>query len=191
MRLFAGNRNTTIFGLLFSRPYAIIFECEKRRPKRLRKCAAFSPFHAERWLSWSKAHDWKSCVPFKGTESSNLSLSAKKQGAPFRVLLVFGALFGRFEGRKRKRAGILDTSSTARYQWDPLGMTRFLAPCFRGGPTCAVWKTSTSMPMPENRSSLCQKDIIVRQGEVVPFRVQACSLIKPIKLVITCSGAQK
>ncbi|HMM32499.1 MAG TPA: hypothetical protein PKB13_12075, partial [Clostridia bacterium] len=29
------------------------------------------------------------CVPFKGTESSNLSLSAKKQGAPFRVLLVF------------------------------------------------------------------------------------------------------
>ena len=30
----------------------------------------------ERWLSWSKAHDWKSCVPFKGTEGSNPSLSA-------------------------------------------------------------------------------------------------------------------
>ena len=33
----------------------------------------------ERWLSWSKAHDWKSCVPYKGTEGSNPSLSAKKQ----------------------------------------------------------------------------------------------------------------
>ena len=31
----------------------------------------------ERWLSWSKAHDWKSCVPYKGTEGSNPSLSAK------------------------------------------------------------------------------------------------------------------
>ena len=25
---------------------------------------------------WSKAHDWKSCVPPKGTEGSNPSLSA-------------------------------------------------------------------------------------------------------------------
>ena len=33
----------------------------------------------ERWLSWSKAHDWKSCVPYKGTEGSNPSLSAKKR----------------------------------------------------------------------------------------------------------------
>jgi hypothetical protein len=32
----------------------------------------------ERWLSWSKAHDWKSCVPYKGTEGSNPSLSAKR-----------------------------------------------------------------------------------------------------------------
>ena len=32
----------------------------------------------ERCLSWSKAHDWKSCVPYKGTEGSNPSLSAKK-----------------------------------------------------------------------------------------------------------------
>ena len=32
----------------------------------------------ERWLSWSKAHDWKSCVPYKGTEGSNPSLSARK-----------------------------------------------------------------------------------------------------------------
>ena len=31
----------------------------------------------ERWLSWSKAHDWKSCVPYKGTEGSNPSLSAE------------------------------------------------------------------------------------------------------------------
>ena len=33
----------------------------------------------ERWLSWSKAHDWKSCVPYKGTEGSNPSLSAKNK----------------------------------------------------------------------------------------------------------------
>ena len=30
----------------------------------------------ERWLSWSKAHDWKSCVGYKPTEGSNPSLSA-------------------------------------------------------------------------------------------------------------------
>ena len=33
----------------------------------------------ERWLSWSKAHDWKSCngdEPFAG---SNPALSARKQ----------------------------------------------------------------------------------------------------------------
>ena len=29
---------------------------------------------------WSKAHDWKSCVPLKGTVSSNLTLSANKKG---------------------------------------------------------------------------------------------------------------
>ena len=32
----------------------------------------------ERWLSWSKAHDWKSCVGYKPTEGSNPSLSARK-----------------------------------------------------------------------------------------------------------------
>ena len=37
----------------------------------------------ERWLSWSKAHDWKSCVPYKGTEGSNPSLSAKKESSLF------------------------------------------------------------------------------------------------------------
>ena len=33
---------------------------------------------------WSKAHDWKSCVPPKGTVSSNLTLSAIYDKAPFR-----------------------------------------------------------------------------------------------------------
>ena len=32
----------------------------------------------ESWLSWSKAHDWKSCIPYKGIEGSNPSLSARK-----------------------------------------------------------------------------------------------------------------
>ena len=38
----------------------------------------------ERWLSWSKAHDWKSCEPLKGSEGSNPSLSATSE----RVTLV-------------------------------------------------------------------------------------------------------
>ena len=33
----------------------------------------------ERWLSWSKAHDWKSCKDFKSFEGSNPSLSAKQK----------------------------------------------------------------------------------------------------------------
>ena len=32
----------------------------------------------ERWLSWSKAHDWKSCIPLKGIKGSNPFLSAMK-----------------------------------------------------------------------------------------------------------------
>ncbi len=33
----------------------------------------------ERWLSWSKAHDWKSCVGLNPTEGSNPSLSARTE----------------------------------------------------------------------------------------------------------------
>ena len=33
--------------------------------------------HREMSRSWSSAHDWKSCIPQKGIESSNLSISAK------------------------------------------------------------------------------------------------------------------
>ena len=33
----------------------------------------------ERWLSWSKAHDWKSCLPLKGNVGSNPTLSAKNK----------------------------------------------------------------------------------------------------------------
>ena len=43
----------------------------------------------ERWLSWSKAHDWKSCVPHKGTEGSNPSLSARKNGVTEQVTPFF------------------------------------------------------------------------------------------------------
>ena len=38
----------------------------------------------ERWLSWSKAHDWKSCRPLKGLGGSNPPLSATSE----RVTLV-------------------------------------------------------------------------------------------------------
>ena len=33
----------------------------------------------ERWLSWSKAHDWKSCVDLNSTGGSNPTLSARKR----------------------------------------------------------------------------------------------------------------
>ena len=36
----------------------------------------------ERWLSWSKAHDWKSCLPLKGNVGSNPTLSAKNKEHP-------------------------------------------------------------------------------------------------------------
>ena len=37
---------------------------------------------------WSKAHDWKSCVPPKGTVGSNPTLSANKDEAHRKVGLV-------------------------------------------------------------------------------------------------------
>ena len=39
--------------------------------------ALYTLIFKERWPSWSKAHDWKSCIPHKGIEGSNPSLSAK------------------------------------------------------------------------------------------------------------------
>ena len=36
----------------------------------------FAPMNTEMSRSWSSAHDWKSCIPHKGIESSNLSISA-------------------------------------------------------------------------------------------------------------------
>lgn len=52
----------------------------------------------ERWLSWSKAHDWKSCRPLKGLEGSNPSLSARKSTCFCRCffLLLFCRLVGSF-----------------------------------------------------------------------------------------------
>ena len=52
----------------------------------------------ERWLSWSKAHDWKSCRPLKGLEGSNPSLSARKSTCFRRCffLLLFCPLVGSF-----------------------------------------------------------------------------------------------
>ena len=35
--------------------------------------------HLEMSRSWSSAHDWKSCIPQKGIESSNLSISANEK----------------------------------------------------------------------------------------------------------------
>ena len=48
----------------------------------------------ERWLSWSKAHDWKSCIPYKGIKGSNPFLSAKTG-----ILTDSGFLFASFHLR--------------------------------------------------------------------------------------------
>ena len=51
----------------------------------------------ERWLSWSKAHDWKSCVDLNSTGGSNPPLSARKGhpiGCPFCFVSVGSALSG-------------------------------------------------------------------------------------------------
>ncbi len=45
---------------------------------------------------WSKAHDWKSCVPLKGTVSSNLTLSAiKTKEHLYGVFFVLNVISGR------------------------------------------------------------------------------------------------
>ncbi len=46
-------------------------------------------YHTERWLSWSKAHDWKSCSGLYPDEGSNPSLSATyiSMIKPLRIIL--------------------------------------------------------------------------------------------------------
>ena len=39
-------------------------------------CSIGAGDYVEMSRSWSSAHDWKSCIPQKGIESSNLSISA-------------------------------------------------------------------------------------------------------------------
>ncbi len=41
--------------------------------------------HPERWLSWSKAHDWKSCKDLNSFKGSNPFLSAKQNRHPMGV----------------------------------------------------------------------------------------------------------
>ncbi len=43
----------------------------------------------ERWLSWSKAHDWKSCVRVKPTVGSNPTLSVHKNGGLYAKAACF------------------------------------------------------------------------------------------------------
>ena len=70
----------------------------------LKLCESFLTFtHLERWPSWSKAHDWKSCIPHKGIEGSNPSLSAKSKKAP---LGCFFVLLIRERGIRRERPAI-------------------------------------------------------------------------------------
>ena len=43
----------------------------------------------ERWLSWSKAHDWKSCNGLNPFGGSNPPLSAIKKQPPNRVVIFY------------------------------------------------------------------------------------------------------
>ena len=45
--------------------------------------------HSERWLSRSKAHDWKSCKDLYSFKGSNPFLSAKKKQTPIGVSAFF------------------------------------------------------------------------------------------------------
>ena len=47
----------------------------------------------ERWLSWSKAHDWKSCNVLKAFKGSNPFLSAKKEDVCGKQASSFFILF--------------------------------------------------------------------------------------------------
>ena len=58
----------------------------------------------ERWLSWSKAHDWKSCKDLNSFEGSNPSLSAKqKEHTIWCALFVY--LKGIRTSRPNKQSG--------------------------------------------------------------------------------------
>ena len=39
--------------------------------------------HKGQVAEWSKAHDWKSCIPPKGIQGSNPCLSATKKDVPY------------------------------------------------------------------------------------------------------------
>ena len=45
--------------------------------------------HMEQYRSGHNGHDWKSCVPQKGTEGSNPSCSARKKKEHCQVFLLF------------------------------------------------------------------------------------------------------
>ena len=78
----------------------------------LKLCESFLTFtHLERWPSWSKAHDWKSCIPHKGIEGSNPSLSAKKT-VPVRGLFFCARYFPMARLLKRKGPGPLSPAAS-------------------------------------------------------------------------------
>ena len=52
----------------------------------------------ERWLSWSKAHDWKSCKDLNSFEGSNPSLSAKLKDSSIEVSFCFLSFEEGFDG---------------------------------------------------------------------------------------------
>ena len=58
---------------------------------------------------WPKAHDWKSCIPLKGIEGSNPSLSANNKKARlltgFFVILTGKGFESEKEGSTRTRGG--------------------------------------------------------------------------------------
>ena len=56
--------------------------------------------HMEQYRSGHNGHDWKSCVPQKGTEGSNPSCSARTKTPEIERFPVFFCVYGSFNRYK-------------------------------------------------------------------------------------------
>ena len=73
-----------------------------------------STAHMEQYRSGHNGHDWKSCVPQKGTEGSNPSCSARINPPSNRMGVYFIQNLQGFENRIQQSGGLLfDAGSTA------------------------------------------------------------------------------
>ena len=66
------------------------------------------PAHMEQYRSGHNGHDWKSCVPQKGTEGSNPSCSARVRSTSLRMCFFYFVIMeSRIESSKIQLAGAI------------------------------------------------------------------------------------